>query len=247
MPEKLWHLKKCDLFGGLLPEQLEVIKTCSRSISFHAGTPVYLPSECADSVFLLAKGLVKVCHLTEDGKQSILAFIEPGELFGEFAIFNSLRRDEYVEALKPTMVVRIPANEVQSLMTRHNGFAIGITKMVGLRRHRIERRLKNLLFLSNRDRLVHLLLDLAEQFGSQTDEGIGLRIKLSHQELASLIGSTRETITILLGQLKAEGVVSGGRRTIVLASPERLAKSVRRTEPPNPDPEARIFPEQMAG
>jgi CRP-like cAMP-binding protein len=247
MPEKLWHLKKCDLFGRLLPAQIEQLEARSRSRSFAIGTPIYLPSECADSVFLLATGLVKVCHLTDDGKQSILAFVEPGELFGELAIFDGQLRDEYTEALEPTTVVMIPADELQKLMTQHNGFAIGITKMVGLRRHRIERRLKNLLFLSNHDRLVHLLLDLAEQFGSQTDEGIGLRIKLSHQELANLIGSTRETITILLGQLKAEGTVGGGRRKIVLTSPERLARSVNRRVSPDSNPPARLVPEHVAG
>jgi hypothetical protein len=84
--------------------------------------------------------------------------------------------------------------------------------MIGLRRHRIERRLKNLLFLPNRDRLVNLLLDLAEQFGAHDNDGIRLRIKLSHQELGNLIGSTRETVTVLLGQLRSEGSVEGGRR-----------------------------------
>jgi CRP/FNR family cyclic AMP-dependent transcriptional regulator len=246
MPEKLWHLKKCDLFGRLLPEQIDQLERRSRSRSFPTGTPIYLPSESADSVFLLSSGLVKVCHLTDDGKQSILAFVEPGELFGELAILDSQQRDEYVEALEPTTVVMIPADELKKLMTQHNDFAIGITKLVGLRRHRIERRLKNLLFLSNHDRLVHLLLDLAEQFGIQTDEGITLSIKLSHQELANLIGSTRESITILLGQLKAKGTVGGGRRKIVLTCPEQLARSINRKESPARIPPTRLVREHLA-
>ena len=88
MPEKLWHLKTCELFGRLSPEQIQRIESRSRSRTFPARSPVYLPSEKADSVFLLTKGLVKVCHLTGDGKESILAFVEPGELFGELAIFE---------------------------------------------------------------------------------------------------------------------------------------------------------------
>ncbi len=229
MPEKLSHLKKCDLFGHLPPDEMARLEARCRSRTFFAGAPIYLPSEYADSVFLLATGLVKVCHLTSNGKRSILAFMEPGELFGELAIFDGQLRDEYVEAMEATTVVMIPAAELRMLMAGYNGFAIGMTKLVGLRRHRLERRLKNLLFLSNRDRLVHLLLDLAEQFGSRIEGGVGFRIKLSHQDLANLIGSTRETITILFGQLKAEGCVAGGRRKIVLTDPEQLARSVNRS------------------
>ncbi|QDV15233.1 cAMP receptor protein [Rosistilla oblonga] len=231
MPEKLWHLQNCDLFARLLPEQIERLETRCRSRSFRARSPVYLPSEKADSVFLLTKGLVKVCNHTPDGKQSILAFVEPGEMFGELALFADVAREEYVEAVEPTTVVMIPADALQQLMSQHGGVALAITKMVGLRRSRIERRLKNLLFVSNRDRLIHLLLDLAEQFGSVADDGIRLRISLAHQEIANLLGSTRETVTILLGQLRAEGFINVGRRKIVLTDPQRLSQSVQRKIP----------------
>jgi CRP-like cAMP-binding protein len=247
MSEKLWQIKNCELFGRLSAEQIQHIESRSRSRTFPARSPIYLPSEKADSVFLLAKGLVKVSHLTADGKESILAFVEPGELFGELAIFEGQERDEYVEALEASTVVMIPADEVRQLMAEHTDAALGITKMVGLRRHRIERRLKNLLFLSNRDRLVHLLLDLAEQFGLHTDEGIRLRIKLSHQELGNLIGSTRETVTVLMGQLKSERAVDGGRRKIILTDPQRLARSVSRQPPSEPRPSMRLSLALAAG
>ena len=114
-------------------------------------------------------------------------------------------------------------------MKQENDFTIELVKMFAQRRHRIERRIKNLLFSSNHERLVHLLLELAEQFGVQLEDGISFRIKISHQELASLIGSTRETVTILLGQLKADGLITGGRRKIVLADLSRLRESVSRS------------------
>jgi len=151
---------------------------------------------------------------------------EPGELFGETAIFDGDERDDHVEAVAPSTVVMIPAEEMRHLMAEGADVALNVTKMVGLRRHRIQRRLGSLLFLSYRERLVQLLLDLADQFGCRRDEedGIRLRIKLSHRELAHLIGSTRETVAVLLGQLKAEGSVDGGRRSVVLTNPQRLVR-----------------------
>lgn len=247
MSEKLWFLKNCDLFQRLTPDQIQRVEGRSRSRTFAAGSPIYLPSEAAESVFLLAKGLVKVSHLTGDGKESILAFVEAGELFGELAIFDEAERSEYVEAVDAATVVMIPTDEMQRLMAENGDVALGITKMVGLRRQRIERRLKNLLFLPNHDRLVHLLLDLADQFGVYTDDGIRLRVKLSHQDMANLIGSTRETVTVTLGQLRSEGCVECGRRKLTLTNPAKLARSVNRQPPREPRPSSRLVPALVAG
>src|SRR6266496_507850 len=158
MAEKLWYIKNCDLFELLPPEQLAKLEARSRIRTFPKGSPIYLPTEAAASVLLLAEGRVKLCGYTPEGKQSILAFIEPGELFGELALLVSGgTREEYAEAVAASTVVWLPADEVQRLMAESPGLSLGITKLIGLRRKRIERRLKYLLFRSNRDRLIHLL------------------------------------------------------------------------------------------
>ncbi len=235
MSEKLWHLKRCDLFSRLSPDELRQVESRSRARTFPRKSPIYLPAEHGESVFLLASGRAKICHLTPEGKQSILAFIEPGELFGELAILERGPRQEYAEAVDPCTVVLIPGEVMQELMQRHSDVSLGITKLIGLRRRRIEQRLKNLLFLSNRERLTHLLLELAEQYGSPVAEGIQLGIKLSHQDLANVIGSTRESVTVVLGEMQAAGLIKIGRRKIVIRDTEQLAKSVHRMAPQLPD------------
>ncbi len=231
MSHGLWCLQRCDLFRRLTPDQIQRLEDHSRCRTFSRGSPVCLPSGGTDSVFLLASGLVEICHLTPDGKKSILTFVEPGEMFGELAIFDPQQRDEHVEAVEASTVVMIPTGEMHHLMSECSDVAIAITKLIGLRRHRIERRLKNLLFLSNRDRLIHLLLDLSEQFGWLAPDGIRLRVKLTHQDLANLIGSTRETVTVILGQLRAEGSIDGSRQKLVLCDPHKLARGVNRQPP----------------
>ena len=228
LSEKIWICKRCPIFAQLDDAGLAKLERSSRARTFAAGSPIYLPGQSAESVFVLASGLAKVSHLTPDGKQSVLSYIEAGELFGETAIFDQMRREEFVEAVEETTVLMIPLEALTELMEVDTVVAMQVTKMIGMRRRRIERRLKNLLFLPNRERLIHLLLDLSEQFGDATDEGIRLRIKLSHQELASLIGSTRETVTVILGHLRAAGLVTGGRRTIILKDAASLAESVGR-------------------
>jgi len=240
--EKHWCLTRCGLFERLAPEELSTLESRSRIRTFAAREPVYLPADASSAVYLLASGRVKVCHLTTDGKESILAFIQAGELFGELALLDAGERDEYVEAIEKATVVMIPASEMQRLMQAHADISLGITKIIGFRRRRIERRLKNLLFQSNRERLTHLLLDLAEDYGQPADEGILLGIKLSHQDLANVIGSTRETVTVILGQLRTEGLLQLGRQRIVIAQPERLARSVRRSAPQPARPFVQMMP-----
>ena len=130
------------------------------------------------------------------------------------------------------MIVLIPNEVMQQLLVEQPDISLGITRLMGLRRKRIERRLKNLLFRSNRERLVHLILELAEQYGRPSEAGLELRIKLSHQDLASIIGSTRETVTVVLGELQSEGLIELGRRKIIVKNLDLLQASTTGTLPP---------------
>ncbi len=246
MADRLWHLKNCELFRKLSPEETAYIESNSFSRTYPARSSVYLPNENADAVFLVADGMVKVSSLGSDGKESILTFIGQGEVFGELALIDVGCRDELVEAVSRTTVVMIPAEIIHRVIARRSDLALAVTKLVGLRRQRIERRLKNLLFQSSRERLIHLLLDLEEQFGQETTDGIQLRLKLSHQDMANLIGTTRETVTGILGDLRNEKLVQCQRCKVVLTQPARLAKCVHRVHTRRPAAAAPVSYTQSA-
>lgn len=226
MNDKFWYLKNCNLFERLTPDQVSRLETSSQSKQFKRGNLLYMPSDQSDSVLLLVSGRVKIYYVTDDGKQALLAIIDPGEMFGELAIFGSGQRNEFAEAMDSCTVVMIPGSEIQRLMEEHSDVSIGVTKLMGLTRRRFERRLKSLLFRSNRERLIHLLIELAEKYGRATDKGLMIDIKLSQQDLANIIGSTRETVTLVLNELKAENSISVQRRQIVLDKADRLAAEI---------------------
>jgi len=235
MAEKFWYLKRCQLFERLTPAQISRLESSAKSKTFNKKSLIYLPSDQADSVLLLTSGRVKIYHITSEGKQAVLAFIDPAEVFGELALFESAEREEFAEAMEKSHVVMIPRSEMEYLMEVHPDVSLGVTKLMGLRRRRIERRLKSLLFRSNRDRLVHLLLELSEKYGRVQDGGISLGMKLSHQELASIIGSTRETVTVLLGELQKEGHIKIIKRKIILADLNQLADLIDSHPPKLPE------------
>ncbi|HRC44965.1 MAG TPA: Crp/Fnr family transcriptional regulator [Nitrospira sp.] len=230
MTQAFWHVRNCSLFQRLTESQLARLEQQARLRKFPRGAAIYLPHEVADAALLLAEGRVRIVCNTPEGKQSILALIEPGELFGELAIVDSAPREERAEAMTSSTVVFLPGAQLRQLMEECSGLALGVTKLIGLRRKRVERRLRSLLFLSNRERLTQLLVDLAEQYGNPTTAGIELSIRLSHQDLASIIGATRETVTTVLGELQGEGLVLIGRQKLVLLDLPRLASSGNSTQ-----------------
>jgi CRP-like cAMP-binding protein len=227
MHEKIWYLRKCDLLKSLLPERLEQIQSRCRLDRFPKGTPAYLPVDASDATYVVGKGRIKICHITNEGKQSILSFIDPGEVFGELAVLDSGPREEYAEATKECTTVRIPCSLLRELVRQDPEFCLRLMQLIGQRRRRAERRLKNLVFLPNRDRLLHLLLELADKYGVASADGLLLNTNLSHQDLASTIGSTRETVTLVLGELQARGLIRIGRRKITLVQPAALSQLVR--------------------
>jgi len=231
MAESFWYLKNCNLFSQVSSEDLAWLESHSRVRRMKRGEPIYMPSQSADGVLLVASGRIKICHSTPEGKQSIIDFVDEGEVFGELALLDAQQRDEYAETTEKTTLILIPKRELQDMIRKYPAIVLGVTKLIGARRQKIERRLKNLLFRSNRERVIHLLLELAEKYGDPQPNGIGLKIRLSHQEMAGIIGSTRETVTVVLGQLQSDNLIEIARRKIVINNLQKLAKEVNEATP----------------
>src|SRR5262245_41175236 len=141
MSQRIWFLKRCDLFERLTPEQSRQLESRARVRRYERNCPIYLPGDHSDGVLLLSEGRVRICAFTPDGKQAILDFIEPGELFGELALIDAHPREERAEAASPATVVLIPGDAMRRLLESVPDLFLGITKLIGFRRRRIERRL----------------------------------------------------------------------------------------------------------
>lgn len=226
MADSYWYLKNCDLFSQVSPDDVAWLESKASMRKLKRGETIYLPNDAADGILLVASGRIKICHSTPQGKQSIIGFVDPGEIFGELALLDNSPRENLAQAAEKTTLVMIPRTDLLAIVQKYPAIVLGVTKLIGLRRQRVERRLRNLLFRSNRDRVIHLLLELAEKYGNRGPDGVELRIRLSHQEMASIIGSTRETVTVVLGQLQAEKLLTIARRKIFLLSLEKLASEV---------------------
>lgn len=221
-----WFLKSCILFEKIPDVELGRLENVCRQKEFSKKEIIYAPPDEANSVFVVARGRIRLYHLTSDGKESVLTFIDPGEIFGELSVLEGGRHEEFAEAMEQSLVVRIPIGVLDEILERHPDISLKLTRLIGLRRRNIERRLKSLLFRSNRERLLHLLLELAEKYGKSSQLGMTIGIRLSQQEYASIIGSTRESVTLLMKEFETEGILLVERREVILRDPKHLATTL---------------------
>jgi CRP/FNR family transcriptional regulator, cyclic AMP receptor protein len=231
MVQRIWYLSRCSLFERLSPTDLRRLEHHALLRRFKKGNAVFIPRDAADHVCLVVDGRIRLCSSTPDGKRAILGFVEPGEIFGELALIDPASREERAEAEKDSTIVLVSGAVVREIMNESTELALGVTKLIGLGRTRIERRLKSLLFRSNRDRLINLLVELAERYGKRIGNEIHLEIKLSHQDIASIIGSTRESVTNTLGELQCDGLLRIARQKLVISDMKALARIADVQEP----------------
>lgn len=137
---------------------------------------------------------------------------------------SNLPHDTSAEAYEDASLVAIGKDDFVRVMMRHPPMALRMIKLVGERRQRLENRVESLLFRSAHARLAGLFLDLAQSFGVRDSRGVIINLKLTHKEIASLIGATRETVSFAILDLRADGlVVSEGKRVILVDEPRLKA------------------------
>lgn len=218
----LWYLQRFNLFKHLPETDLRALANMSTMATVKKRERLYLPGESANVVYLLKKGLVKISRLSSEGKELVLAILAPGELFGELALAAEEIRDAQAEVFEDALICTIKTDDLLSFVWKSPELALRITKLIGFRRKQIEAKLEDLLFKDVPTRLAGVLLQLGKEYGVSSPEGVRFRVHFTHQDLADLIGATRETTSQLLAQWKREGIVAMNGRTLHLVDLARL-------------------------
>lgn len=215
--DKMWYLKQIDIFSDLNEPQLQKVNEIAIHKPLKKKEIIYLPGDRSDKVYLLKEGRVKVSRISEDGKEMTTVILEPGEIFGESALFGDEEyRSTMAEALNDAMVCTVYRNEFEDILKRQPEISLKLTKEIGKRKQEIENRLEDMVFRNVTARLAHLLLNLAKKYGKEKEEGVLIDFPLTHLEIARLIGSTRETTTTEINNLKRDGRLSVKKRAIYL-------------------------------
>ncbi|NJM78793.1 MAG: Crp/Fnr family transcriptional regulator, partial [Flavobacterium sp.] len=180
---------------------------------------IYSEDDAADKIFLINEGKIKIGYVNEEGDEVISAILSKGEIFGEKAILGEEKRNEFALALENnTSICPIAANEMLELIRGNKELSLKIYKFIGFRLKRLERRLKLLLFKDTKTRLKEYLNELAIDYGykNAVSGDTVIRHPFTQREIASLIGTSRPTLNILINELQEEGYLNFNRKEIIL-------------------------------
>ena len=209
--------QRVQLLSGLSAVEMKTINAAARSLRKERGDFVYMPGERANSVYYLKKGRIKLSVLSHSGKEIAIDIIQAGEMFGEFALIDESERSNMTQALDDVTILVFNKHDFVSLLKSQSNLALNYIRMVGDRRRRMEKKLSDITSKEVPARVCELLHELSAYAVPAGGEHQSL-IPLMHQDVASLIGATRQTTTSVLNDLMRRGFIELGRGWIRIKS-----------------------------
>lgn len=224
----LWFLENVDVTSIFCPQKLDLEATDNHTKKkFKKGEYIYVPEEHADKVYFLTEGRVKIGAYGEGGKEITKAILSNGEVFGELSLIGEDKRRDFAFAMEATTLCIITVEEMKDLMKEYSGLQLFIMKIMGNRVLDMEQRLESLVFRDSRTRIVEYLIDLAHKKGQRVGYETLVRRFLTHQEIANMTATSRQTVTTVLNELRSKNLITFNRKRLLIRDLEELEKEVK--------------------
>lgn len=213
----LWFFDDVNLFKVLCPHKFKAYKKDHDFDAYKKKDYIYFEEDSAKNVYLIEKGKVKIGYYNETGEEVVKAILSRGEIFGETAILGESKRAEFAQSIdNSTSICPVGVNAMHDLMRNNQTFSLKIYKVIGFRLKKLERRLQLLLFKDAKTRLIEFLDELCSDYGydcEKTGDKV-IHHPYTQKDIASLIGTSRPTLNILLNELKEENIIEFTRKEI---------------------------------
>jgi CRP-like cAMP-binding protein len=213
----IWYLEEVDLFQVICPHYYKPYRDKHPFRDFKKEEFIYFADDKSDKIFLIANGKVKIGTYTEDGNEIVKGILTKGEIFGELAVLGEEKRQDFAQSIDDkTTICQLDLETFHQLIKDNTNFSLKIFKIIGLRVKKLERKLEQLMFKDAKTRLLEFLLDLAEEKGLKKENKILVKHFYSQQNIADLIGTSRQTLNGLMNELKEEGWIDFNRKEIII-------------------------------
>ena len=213
-------LRRVPLFEVLKDDDLEAIARVTITRSYDKDQVIILAEEEGDALFIIADGQVKVSIVSEDGREVILSLLGEGAVFGELSLLDGKPRSANVVATQDTELYMVRRADFLQLIYTVPQIAVGLLAELAARLRKTDRKIEGLALLDVTSRISETLLQLADEQGSETKFGVSLEERPTHQQLASMSGTTRETVSRVLKRLEGQGYISSEGRSITILREE---------------------------
>ena len=217
-----WYWEKFDFFDEADDAARRAFFDEANRAGYRRNETIFMPTDPANRIFYLRSGMVKIYHLSARGDPTIFWFCVPGDLFGAGGLSGSLQQSVYGQATESSVIYTISRSAFESLLKRHPQLALNVIRLMGARLRLACDSMTDLVSQLTNVRLARALLRLAYNCGLRHGDRVVLRIRITHEELANMIGSSRQTVNEALRDLGSRGLVEVKRRVITIPAPARL-------------------------
>jgi CRP/FNR family cyclic AMP-dependent transcriptional regulator len=226
--ESMLVIRNYDLWCNLSDDEYKDLKVEHRVMEVPKGEYIYFEAYNHNKIYFVKEGTIKIGYIDQAGNEKVKEIIQQGELFGQFSLERDNLHGEFAQAYRNDVsLCSFTINDFERLLKSRPDLALRYSKQVGAKLRNIENRLINLLNKDVRTRLIHFLWQLVEQnLGEDTPDGFCMPNYLTHEDIASLIGSSRQTVTTLINELEGEGILSYNRQEICFMNVKKLQKLV---------------------
>jgi CRP-like cAMP-binding protein len=223
---RLWYIRNVDLFSNLPESDLEQIAQQINLMEVSRGQEICAAGTGDRYAYVVKEGNVRLIIHSPSGKQLTVGILRTGDVIGGSDLFGTESQGESAEALSPTKLYRVPVDLLRKIAEDRSEFALRINKEVNKNRTLVVNRMQDVLFLTVQERLARLILRLADEFPGETTSGKRfVNIRLTHQELADLIGANREAVSATLMKFRKSKCVNSVHGFLVLANEPDLRKT----------------------
>lgn len=220
-------IARIPLFERMSPEEREELRGMMSQTTLRRGEVLFNEGDSGDRLYILLTGKVKLGHTSVDGRENLLAVLGPGEVVGELTLFDPGPRSTTATAVATTELLGLEHNQLMGFIDSHPTLAKDMLRALAVRLRRTNIALADLVFSDVPGRVAKALLDLAERFGAPTEDGIHVPHDLTQEELAQLVGASRETINKSLAEFVSRGWIRLEGRAVTLIDVERLKRRAR--------------------
>lgn len=223
---KLWYLENFNLFENLGKSELEHLSKITSMQEISKNQPIYFAHEPSTSIFLLKKGRVKLTRTSSDGKEMIIALVNPGEIFGEMAVIGEEERVDYAIAIDNALICAIGKNDFAKFVERNSELNLKITKLIGFKLKKYTERIEGLVFKDASQRVITFILNFARENGKRIGEEIFVKPFLTHQDIAELTACSRQTVNSILTDLREQELINFDRKKLIITAENELQKKL---------------------
>jgi CRP-like cAMP-binding protein len=220
-------LRKAPLFAALDDEASAALRASMTEVELNRGEALFGEGEPGDRLYVVIEGKIKLGRTSGDGRENLLAVLGPGEMFGELSLFDPGPRTATASALTDSHLLGLGHEALRPWLTGRPEVAMELLRAIARRLRRTNENMADLVFSDVPGRVAKQLLDLSRRFGVQSDEGIHVTHDLTQEELAQLVGASRETVNKALADFASRGWLRLEARAVVLLDIERLTRRSR--------------------